>query len=365
MAKRVDVADLVNERRGGELIKFASSANDEDPSLSDRPAPDVAQPFPTVRIGDVPDIGPTRWLIQDLWADQGCGFIGGKPKGGKSWLSLEIGISVASGTKALGKYDTDRGKVLAFNAEDKPGRTKERVRAMCAAKGLRIAELDLHLIDVPRFALDDSEQAERMRATIELNRPKLVILDPLRRLHRLDEDKAGDMDPLLDVLRVWQREYGCSVMLVHHIIKAGDASGQALRGSSVFHAWLDSALYVSAKGKQWNDPRKVDVEHRDAENVEPFEWALHKQELFGGGAAIKLELEEADADAADELSVDENAIVQLLQSAAEPLTSTAITKLAKKRNGWSTEPLQRLVAGGTVEPVQQGRYVAYRLRRQS
>src|SRR5262249_54994995 len=71
-------------------------------------------------------------------------------------------------------------------------------------------------------------------------------------------DKAGDMDPLLDKLRLWQREFHCSVALVHHVGKIdGEASGQALRGSSVFHAWLDSALYVTRKGKLRKHKRTI------------------------------------------------------------------------------------------------------------
>jgi RecA-family ATPase len=315
------------------------------------PTAPVIEPFPTLKLCDVPDLGPTRWLIQDIWADQGCGFVGGAPKGGKSWLGIEAGISIASGLKMLGRFEVDRGRVLHFNAEDKPGRTKERARMMCRAKGIELASLDFHVLDVPRFALDNPEHVERMGATIAQQKPKLVILDPLRRLHRLDEDKAGDMDPLLDVLRGWQREYGCSVMLVHHITKAGDASGRALRGSSVFHAWLDSALYVTPKGKLWNDSRKVDLEHRDSENSEPFEWALHKEELFNGDVAIELRLDEEEA--TEQLSVDENSVISILQASTAPLTSTQITKAARKRNGWARRSRQRLPHGGNHDRRRQ------------
>jgi hypothetical protein len=254
-----------------------------------------AMPFALVQIAAVPDLGDVRWLVDKLWAAEACGVIGGRPKAGKSWLALELGVSVASGTPALGCFAVDPGRVIHFNAEDKPGRTKERVRRICEAKNVALSAIDFNVIDIPRFALDDAEHVARMRTTIAIWRPKLLILDPLRRLHRGDEDKAGDMDLLLDILRGWQREFGCSIIVVHHIKKVeGDADGQALRGSSVLHSWLDSALYVTHKSadKSWDDPRRVDVEQRDSENIDAFEWRLTK--IGGDGILLHIEAEEED-----------------------------------------------------------------------
>jgi hypothetical protein len=325
----------------------------------------AVEPFHTLKIFDVPDASPTRFLVEDLWADQACGFIGGRPKGGKSWLALDIGISVAAGVKMFGRFPVDPGRVLHYNAEDKPGRTKERARMLCRAKDINFASLDnFEVIDVPRFWLDDDEQVARLKATVAKLRPKLVILDPLRRMHRRDEDKANEMDPLLDSLRLLQREYACSVMLVHHIKKIeGDANGESLRGSSVFHAWLDSALYVTHKSKDklWDDPRRVQVEHRDSENIDPFEWRLQKATTVDGESAW-LEIQTDEAEQQERRSADENGVISVLQSATEPLAARKIDKEAGKRNGWSKEPLQRLVRAGTVHVVEGGRFPAYRLQ---
>jgi hypothetical protein len=315
--------------------------------------------FPTMQIGDVPDLGLVRWLVQDLWADQACGFVGGKPKGGKSWLSVYIAICVASGKPVFGRYAVAQGRVVLFNAEDKPGRTKARIQMMCRALDVDVSTLDLHIISAHGLRLDHPEDVEKLRGTVKALRPTLVVLDPLRRLHSGDEDKAGDMDPLLDALRLMQREYACSVMVVHHVKKMdGDANGQALRGSSVFHAWLDSALYVTAKGKAWDDLRRVDVEHRDSENIEPFEWRLQKDTAIDG-ESVWLEL--GASESKDGAEVDENKVIQVLQSAGKPLTLGEISKQAGKRNGWSGPLVKNLVDKGVVTPVGSARYPVYGL----
>ena len=38
-----------------------------------------------------------RWLIEGLWADQAVGIVGGEPKCCKSFLALDLAVSVASG----------------------------------------------------------------------------------------------------------------------------------------------------------------------------------------------------------------------------------------------------------------------------
>jgi RecA-family ATPase len=65
------------------------------------------------------------------------------------------------------------------------------------------------------------------------------------RLHRIDENVSGDVAPLLAFLRELQRRHAIAVVLVHHAKKGAGTmrAGQALRGSSEFHAWGDSNLY--------------------------------------------------------------------------------------------------------------------------
>jgi hypothetical protein len=59
--------------------------------------------LPVVRIGQIPleDRGP-RWLVEELWGDSSVGVIGGAPKCSKTWLGLDLALSVATGTACLG-----------------------------------------------------------------------------------------------------------------------------------------------------------------------------------------------------------------------------------------------------------------------
>ena len=110
--------------------------------------------------------------------------------------------------------------------------------------------------------LDLPEDQQRLRETVALLRPTLLVLDPFVRLHRIDENAAAEVAPVLAYLRDLERHFHTAVLLVHHARKgAGHArAGQALRGSSELHAWGDSNLYLRRRG----DTLCLALEHRAA-----------------------------------------------------------------------------------------------------
>ena len=138
------------------------------------------------------------WLIQDLWGLAAVGIIGGAPKCCKSFLGLDMALSVASATPCLGRFTVQaQGPALVFLAEDSLPAVRARIAALCAHRGLDIAQLGLFVITEPALRLDLERDQQRLRATLAALRPRLLLLDPLVRLHRLDENSAADISRLL------------------------------------------------------------------------------------------------------------------------------------------------------------------------
>lgn len=206
------------------------------------------EPFPITRIAHVQTAHASpAWLVDNLWADQAVGFIGGMPKSGKTWLALELAVAVASGLPCLGRFAVrQKGPVLMYAAEDSAETIKHRTAGIAKARGVEDFErLALGLITEHALRLDHTEHQQRLAATLEQVRPKLLVLDPLVRLHHSDENSAGDIAYLLDGLRQLQRRHAVAIVLVHHVRKAAaDQPGQSLRGSGDLHAWSDSNLYL-------------------------------------------------------------------------------------------------------------------------
>ena len=209
------------------------------------------------------------WLIDQLWAASAVGIIGGQPKCCKSWLALEMAVCVASGAKCLGRYEVlETGPALVYLAEDALEAVRERLSALARHHGIAFEQLDVRVITVDSIRLDLQRDQDRLQNTVRLHRPKLLILDPLVRLHRLDENSAAEVSGLLSYLRVLQREFDIAVALGHHTRKNAPAAqpGQGLRGSGDFHAWADSSIYL----RKNQADIVLAVEHRSAPAPDPI-----------------------------------------------------------------------------------------------
>ena len=217
---------------------------------------------PAWRLADRPE--QQRWLVNELWSEEAVGIIGGEPKCCKSFLALDLAVAAAAGAPCLRRFAVQRpGRVLLYPAEDALHVVRRRLDGICAAAGISIAELDVQVITAPSLRLDLDADRARLDETIARLKPRLLVLDPFVRLHRIDENVSGDVAPLLAYLRDLQRRHAIAVAVVHHARKGAGAlrAGQALRGSSEFHAWGDSNLYLR---RDVDDRIILTVEHRAA-----------------------------------------------------------------------------------------------------
>ena len=229
-----------------------------------------------------------RWLIESLWAAGAVGVIGGAPKCCKSWLALEMAVAVASGRPCLGRYAVGGvGPALVFAAEDGPLGARERLEQLAAARGADFPTLDVRLIVEPSLRLDFERDQDRLRATVERHRPRLLVLDPWVRLQRVHENDATEVSAVLSSLRALSRAFEVAIALVHHARKGPmEDGGQSLRGSSDFHAWGDSNLYLARR----RDGLVLSIEHRAAAAPPPVGLLLEN-----GQGPVRLEVRDAAA----------------------------------------------------------------------
>jgi RecA-family ATPase len=107
------------------------------------------------------------------------------------------------------------GPTLVYLAEDALPQVRARIAGICSHRGIDLSALDVHVITAPAVRLDQSADQKRLSATLEQLRPKLLLLDPLVRLHRLDENSSADISSLLGYLRELQRRYDVAVVVTH------------------------------------------------------------------------------------------------------------------------------------------------------
>lgn len=289
------------------------------------------------------------WLIEGLWADEAVGIVGGEPKCCKSFLALDMAVAVASGKPCLRKFSVSRaGSVLLFAAEDALHVVRQRLDGICRAAGIVLANLDVQVITAPSVRLDFEQDCKALTATIEELQPRLLILDPFVRLHRVDENVSGEVAPLLAFLRELQRRFHLAVVLVHHARKGAgkERAGQALRGSSEFHAWGDSNLYL----RRHDERLFLSIEHRAAASRSGISLELRVND---DAVALAVAAAPAALSANEATPLDEQIRVAL-ESADSPLTVTDLRRICRIRTSTLCDALARLTASGHLRKAERG-----------
>jgi hypothetical protein len=300
-------------------------------------------PLPVQRASQLECHGPqTQWLVEELWTEQAVGILGGEPKCCKSFLALDLAVSVASGAAALRQFPVRRsGPVLLFPAEDSLPVVRQRLEGIAAAAQVPFASLPVQVITAPSLRLDLATDRERLAHTVQQQRPVLLILDPLIRLHRVDENDATQIAALLSYLRELQRKFQLAVMLVHHARKDSQSSrpGQALRGSSELHGWGDSNLYMRRKGSQLT----LSTEHRAAPSRDHI-----PLQLAQSGSVVALKVVDRSLIEPEAAPTPTERVRQALTQLQEPIPVQQLQKLCGIRTAKVCSALAELAAQGEV-----------------
>lgn len=314
--------------------------------------------LPVARAADleVAQSGQT-WLVESVWSHLAVGFLAGHPKSTKTWMALDLAVSVASGTPCLGAFPVAQpGPVLVYLAEDALPRVRERLLAISTARGVALEGLDLHVITAPCLRLDDDGDRGRLVRTVEKLRPRLLVLDPLVRLWSGDENNSGEVAALLGFLRTLAREHDLALAVVHHLSKKTRRNlGQALRGSSDLHAWSDSSAYLTRRDRHI----LCTIEHRAAPAPEPILLALVGEKdgvpphLERVGAGDVGDPPAPDAAASTPAVIAER-IRAFLRDADRPIFRVALRRALRVNNFRLGQALTALECSGAVTHTADG-----------
>lgn len=305
--------------------------------------------LPVVRASELDVVPPEeRWLVEGLWGRGDVGILGGQPKSFKSFFALQVAVAVASGKPCLGRFQVpEAGCVLLFAAEDALHTVRYRLQGICTQVGVELKDLDLWVIVAPVVRLDRIEDCQALAHTVESLRPKLMILDPFVRLHTVDENASAAIAPLLAVLRALQRTHGCAILVVHHARKSGaPRAGQALRGSSEFHAWGDVTLFL----KRVKQGVRLSVEQRAGPGIDGLLLKLHDGPY---GPMLVITEDEGGGEQDDPVG-DVDRVLAVLEGSKSPMTSRQIRAGCRMRMATLLAVLADLESCGRVVRVEGG-----------
>lgn len=207
------------------------------------------------------DIKPTEFIINGL-IPVGLSLVASPPKYGKSWMMLDMSISVAEGTPFLG-FTTNKCNVLYLALEDRYDRLKDRMLKITSGKvfpaGLEIA------IDAPALGDGFIEHMEDFLNAHPEN--KLIIIDTFVKIrgipngkeaaYALDSREAG-------ILKKFADQHDVAIVLVTHTRKSIDASDPVSNITGTFGvAGAADDMIILTKEKRSDALTKMSVTGRD------------------------------------------------------------------------------------------------------
>ena len=200
---------------------------------------------------------PPSWILDNL-LPPGLTFLAGPPKSKKSTITAAAAALVAQyDCKALPPHlsiASRTGPVLWFSAEALAGEIRHILE-----DGLKMGKLEpremILVAECPwDFRLDDPDGLDKLLGWLRERGPRLVIIDPLRDFHALEEKDSGGMNRLLRPIRQWAVENEAAVVIVHHTKKLADKdkettySAMDMRGTTALFGIADGVLMLTPKG---------------------------------------------------------------------------------------------------------------------
>ncbi|MEL6499748.1 MAG: AAA family ATPase [Planctomycetota bacterium] len=152
------------------------------------------------------------------------------PKTGKSWLTLDLAIAVATGRDWLGRYKTVSGDVLIIDNELHRETSAHRIPRVADARGVAMREIAGRiLVDNLRGRLQDIFTLGPYFEAIEPGRYKVIVLDAFYRFMPAggDENDNGTMANIYNRIDSFADRLGCCFVLIHHSTK-GSQSGKSV-----------------------------------------------------------------------------------------------------------------------------------------
>ena len=189
-------------------------------------------------IEELPDPG---WLIKEILPEQAVAEIYGVPGVGKSFVVLDMALSIQRGEEWLG-HAVSQGDVLYILAEGSV-RVKKRLKAWKDKHGVD-GSVGAHFLP-NAVQLTDPQQLTWLLHEIERHhkrRYKLVVVDTLAMcMAGRDESGSVDMGLLVAAVDEIRRVTGATVLLVHH---PGKDARKGSRGHSSLLGAVDTEILL-------------------------------------------------------------------------------------------------------------------------
>lgn len=250
------------------LSKFDEMEKEAESKLKDKP---VFTPYSFDELLKMP---PKEWLLDQVFGAGDIGMIYGSPGCGKTFVVIDMIVSLCTGQKWANGFDVTRRLNVAYCAGEGIGGLPSKFAAI--ARHYDIANLENFVFyPIPPQLYDNEATAtinhfcnewKARQFTKEVAPLDVLIIDTLHTATvAADENSAQHMGKVLYSCRLASNHLGCAVILIHHTNKSGliERGSSALRGAMDFMIKIgkpsDTATHVVMSceklkdGEQWKN----------------------------------------------------------------------------------------------------------------
>lgn len=197
------------------------------------------EPFEMLDADDFLDSPLPDYLVPRLLYRNGTAKVFGPPGGTKSFLALDLALSLATGTPWRGK-SLKRELVHYVMAEGRAVNAS-RTHAWLHHRGVKREELRGWFRVVPRGVLLTEAGIAQYLLDVRADRPALIVLDTKARMMVGDENQAADNAVMIRALDTLREASDACVLLVDH---TGVGDTTRARGGNSVEGAMDSEIRV-------------------------------------------------------------------------------------------------------------------------
>lgn len=254
---------------------------------------------------------PLRCYVEGVLAE-GLTLLAGKPKKGKSYLALDMSLSIAVGRQAFQHFFTEKAKVLYVSLEDGERRLQRRLRQiqpnLATPEGLEF------LYTFPRLGEGAIEALDFYTKTFGV-----VIIDVLGRIlpaqtpARKSLSEYQEITDTFGPIQQLAQDRGVAIVMIDHVRKASaDDAGDTVIGSQGKIGVADHALIYSRKGEEKDGVLNIISRDLDEEKFVLTMTEGHL-EFLGKGESFEMDSEQ-------------NRIIKILEEEHRPMGIPEIMK---------------------------------------
>ena len=275
------VDDMIELVRGSKEIKEAEP-------IEETPVDDIpSDTFQVMTINDLRNMPPVEWLIDGLITSRGFSVLYGAPAVGKSFVAIDMALSVAYGREWQGRSVKD-GAVLYIAGEGVSGLGK-RVKAWQSYHGVDDKDAPLIVLPLAVQFREESDVEKLIRTVDAIGVPiKCVVIDTVARsMVGMEENSSNEIGVFVAACDAVRNHAECAVMAIHH---SGKDASRGMRGSNALLGACDTSIML----KRTDDRITMQIEkQKDAEPLDDMTFTLEKVAMIDDGSAVVVPAEAA------------------------------------------------------------------------